>query len=107
MEAKNNSKFEIWRQRVAAAEGHPLGVTAYLAEQGINSSTYYHWREQVNGGRRAKSLTSKMKLPKAKKPIFLPVTVGATKMAQETYALRLPDAEWVAAVMAHLVRRLA
>ena len=97
MRTSSNSKIKFWSDHLAAAAVHSAGVGSYCKEHGLSLTMYYKWKTKLQ-----KATVEK---PSA---VFLPVTVAAKAMTVEpklnTHAL--PDAKWVAEVLAHLLRTL-
>ena len=96
MKSKQQDKIRIWQQHIESAESIPGDASAYCRSQGIQVASFYQWRKKLsNPARRAKPLA------------FLPVVVSPGESVQQGRATSLPDARWVAEVLAHFVRVLA
>jgi hypothetical protein len=94
MQATNINKINSWREHIAAAGKYPAGITAYCKEHNISVTMYYKWKVKLRHGEK----------PSA----FLPVAVSAPQVPLELRSniQGLPEAQWVAEVMLHLIRGL-
>jgi len=107
MESENKSKLEYWTNHITGAEAHPAGMAAYFAEHNIRPATYYGWRKYIKneGATFKKKASKKSKLTKSP---FIPVAVNIAPARLDRQPLpRLPEAQWVASVMMHLIRGLS
>lgn len=98
MEAKHGKKIEYWQKHITAAESDPRGLSAYFRENGLNSATFYNWRDRLSG--RGERISRKRRGKKAKKqiPAFLPVLMTESTPRYPTRQ-DLPDAKWLAEVI--------
>lgn len=96
MRSMNHSKVKFWSDHLAAAARHPAGIGAYCKEHGLSATMYYKWKTKLHQGKGDK--------PSA----FLPVVVAAPQATREfkRNTRDLPEAQWVADVMLHLIRGL-
>jgi hypothetical protein len=88
-------KLKIWEKHIEEAESFAGG---YCKSQGLNLSTYYHWRDKLS--------SPKVKSTRESRSSFLPVVVASREHSKASPA-HLPDAKWVAEVMTHLIRGLS
>ena len=89
MKTKKVENQENWRQLVNEAEGYPASLAAYCRTKGISKSKFYFWRKKFQKGDSARSMT----------PInpFSRLEVVADSRPP------LPDAQWVAEFVHHLL----
>jgi len=87
---------QLWRDRIAAADAFNGTAVAYCRAHDIDVNCFYAWR---------KRLKSRVLLPT--RSSFLPAVIDVSLAEQNNRLKQLPDAQWVAEVMAHLVRRLS
>lgn len=85
----HSEKAEKWQNHMAAAAAFPGSAISYCQSQGISPSTFHHWRRKF-----------KYSGEKVIRPAFVPVVVSSPR-------LKLPEAQWVAEVMTHLIRGLS
>jgi transposase-like protein len=78
-----------------AAKSFPGSVQKYCDTHEIQASSFYNWRKRLLEARN---------FEKAK---FLPVVISEAKQPAEHPQRALPNAQWVAEVMLHLIRGLA
>ena len=93
----------LWQEHLAQAESHPTSQMAYCREVGIEPRKLYAARERI------KSRLKRRTPLKSKQSQFLPVTVAPTAASVQSMGrcTALPNPEWVAEVMLHLVRGLS
>lgn len=88
MRNKKLENQEKWRQIVREAESCPASLAAYCRNKGIPKGTLYHWRRKLQEGSLLQNVTSVNP--------FSRVEVVASRPA-------LPDAQWVAEFVGHLM----
>ena len=84
----------FWQQHIEAAKSFPGSAQQYCDAHEIQSASFYSWRKRLSGVRDHKAK-------------FLPVIISESERPAEQSERALPNAQWVAEVMAHLIRRLA
>ncbi len=100
MNRAQSGKLKIWEKHIEEAALFSGGVQRYCKSQGLNLSTYYHWR--------GKLASPKARSTKKQQSSFLPVVVKAPEFdPTQLMPTRLPDPKWVAEVMTHLIRGLS
>jgi hypothetical protein len=88
-------RAKFWQQHVEAAKSFDGTAQQYCDKHELEPSSFYQWRKRLVG--------DTQKTGGAK---FLPVVISKS----EQFASRtapLPNAQWVAEVMLHLIRGLA
>lgn len=101
MRRVSQAKIDFWSQHHTAAEIHPAGIGSYCNEQKISMTMYYKWKRKI-------ALVKSKELKSA----FLPVQIKEFKNSNEIGASSkeregiLPDAKWLAQVLAHLILEL-
>jgi hypothetical protein len=110
MKISNSDKTEFWQRHVSAAPHYPAGITAYLRDNGLRSSSFYNWQHRLKNSNQIIT-KNPSKTKKKSLPSFLPLVVKkdpATAAAVEFQTSQsLPDSRWVAEVMLHLIRGLS
>jgi hypothetical protein len=86
---------KFWKQHIEAAKSFPGSAQKYCDANEIESPSFYSWRKRLSGIARD---------PGSAK--FLPVIISGSEQATEQSARELPNAQWVAQVMLHLIRGL-
>lgn len=96
MRSSNQSKIKFWSDHIAAAAVHSAGIAPYCKDHGLSLTMYYKWKTRL------------LKAAVEKPSVFLPVTVAAAPVTEESKlrSRELPNAQWVAEVLAHLLRTL-
>jgi len=89
IEATQN-KTEFWSQHFAAAKKFNGSRQSYCDTHGLKLATFYQWKKKIEGIARPR-----------KRPAFLPAIIQESCPGVKNRAL--PDARWVAEVMAHLI----
>lgn len=103
MRGINQAKINFWIENHKAAEVYPSGIRSYCKEQNISLTMYYKWKKRI-AVIKAKEL----------RPVFLPVQIKESKKPINTEPIAsskdianiLPEAKWLAEVLAHFVRGL-
>jgi hypothetical protein len=96
MKRSRQERTRFWQQHVDAAKLFAGSAQKYCDEQEIESSSFYHWRKILSGSTQSSSRSD-----------FLPVIVSKPERAEQSSEANLPNAQWVAEVMLHLIRGLA
>lgn len=97
MNKHKEEKIQFWQGHFAAVETFQGSVKAYCKSQGLQLSTFYSWRKKLFCRSKPEKCSS-----------FLPVIVRPPlTVKKEDRISALPDAQWVAEVMVHLLRGLA
>jgi transposase-like protein len=95
-------RAQEWRRHMAGVEAYDGSVVGYCKEHGLQTSSYYYWRRIFFESSQKQDLQS-----------FVPVVVKPEKSVSRTESLKenrphpLPDAKWVAEVIANLIRGVA
>ena len=84
------------RNTRAAADAFKGTAVAYCRAHDIDVNCFYAWRKRLES-----------RVGVASRSPFVPAVIDVSPAEQSNRLSRLPDAQWVAEVMAHLVRRLA
>jgi hypothetical protein len=90
-----SERAKFWQQHIDAAKSFPGSAQHYCDVRELKVASFYQWRKRL----------SKYQLPK--KSAFLPVIVAQVEQPDRTPEIALPNAQWVAEVMLHLIRGLA
>ena len=96
MKRSRQERIRFWQQHVDAAKLFPGGAQKYCDEHEIESSSFYNWRKLLSGSPQSPSRSD-----------FLPVIVSKPERAEQSSENILPNTQWVAEVMLHLIRGLA
>ena len=97
MKKANPSKSEqLWQERIAAANAFNGTAVAYCRANDIDVNCFYAWRKRLRS-----SVGAPVSSP------FVPAVIDVSPCEQNSRPSRLPDAQWVAEIMTHLVRRLS
>ena len=91
-----SERAKFWQQHVEAAKSFPGSIQNYCELHELDSSSLYQWRKRFSGATQVKT-----------KSEFLPVVVSSPALAGSTAGSTLPNAQWVAEVLLHLIRGLA
>ena len=89
-------RAKFWQQHVEAAKSFSGSVQQYCDEHDLDPSSLYQWRKRFSGTNQNPS-----------KSEFLPVVVSRPEQSERPSQAILPNAQWVAEVMLHLIRGLA
>ena len=82
-------KMEKWQNHMDAAAVFPGTFQYYCQDHGLSISTFQYWRKKLSNTKE-----------RAAAPAFVPIKLWAPKAP-------LPEAQWVAEVLAHLIRGLS
>lgn len=88
-------RAKFWQQHVETAKSFAGTVQQYCDEHELEPSSFYQWRKRLVGTTQT-----------PRRSAFLPVVVSNPGQSQPSQA-SLPNAQWVAEVMLHLIRGLA
>jgi hypothetical protein len=95
MKKTNPSKSEqLWRERIASADAFDGTAVAYCRANDIDVNCFYSWRKRL-----------KFRIGISTRSPFVPAIIDVPPVEHNNPA-QLPDAQWIAEVLAHLVRRL-
>ncbi len=97
---KKRLQEEFWKNHISSWKKSSLGVKAYCLENGISHNTFYFWRKKL----RANLPVIRPSASTAKISPFIPVGIK-TDTIVPTY-FQLPDAKWLGAFAAQLIRGL-
>ena len=86
----SQSKIKFWSQHLVAAKEFDGSNQTYCDKNGLKLSTFYQWKREIEGVRRTRQRLS-----------FLPAIVQESP--REVKTCHLPEARWVAEVLAHLM----
>jgi hypothetical protein len=92
----------LWKERLERAQQFSGGLRTFCKAEGISESAMYYWRTKLNPSITAKDSNKVV-------PPFARATVGShiPKVSQSLpVTTDLPDAEWIASFLCHLVRGL-
>ena len=90
----DQSKFDFWSKHLADAKAFPGSKENYCKTHGLKLATYYQWKQRIQGLK---------KTPKP--PSFVPAVVA--ERPRVVSAPQLPNAAWVAEVMAHFLKTMS
>jgi transposase-like protein len=91
-----SDRAKFWQQHVEATKSFPGSIQKYCEQHELDPSSLYQWRKRFSGATQVKT-----------KSEFLPVVVSSPARAELPAMSPLPNAQWVAEVMLHLIRGLA
>lgn len=89
-------RAKFWQQHVEAAKSFTGSVQQYCDTHELEPSSFYQWRKRLAAATQNPSRLD-----------FLPVVVSNPGQSGRPSEATLPNAQWVAEVMVHLIRRLA
>ena len=96
MKRSRQEVVKFWKQHIEAAKSFSGSAQEYCDAHEIQSPSFYSWRKRLSAVARDPN--------KAK---FLPVIISEAERPAEQLERVLPNAQWVAEVMLHLIRGLA
>ncbi len=102
MKTLSTEKVIFWQEHILKAKHHPTGIQSYLDLHNLPQSSFYKWQAKILNLRSANKEIKKMR------SVFLPVVVSKSVTPEISYNPQkdLPDPEWVAKVLANLIREL-
>ena len=96
MKRSRLERTKFWQQHVDSAKSFPGSAQKYCDEHEIESSSFYQWRKILSAPTQS-----------SRRSDFLPVIVSEPQRGERSIETILPNAQWVAEVMLHLIRGLA
>lgn len=105
MKFTKEESLKYWQGHIEKSKHCAVSVQSYCKANNLLESSYYYWRDKIYG----KKLGLKTKATSKKvKSAFLPVVVSS-EQEFECYPQTkrsLPDSQWVAEVITHVIRGL-
>jgi hypothetical protein len=92
MKRSHQESAKFWQQHIEAARSFPGSVQKYCDVHKIESSSFYQWRKRIS------------EMPNPGVTDFLPVVISKPERLNQNLESRMPNAQWVAEVMLHLLR---